>query len=381
MDKNRKKHANNIILCNLYIPPNGDLNKAIDYLNRSLPSINVAECDLFIIGDWNVNYKNTLSPNYKKLIFFENCNNLKQIIKDTTRNTDKSKTLIDFILTNVTDIADSGTIDTFINDHQPIFVIKKKQRTKSNQVSFEGRSYKSLDLDLLLSNLDTQNWEEFYTLNDPEKAWLTLHDEINEELDKQCPVRSSTVKDYVPDWINPGLRELIKDRDYFYRKAKKTNSEDDWNIAKHLRNTASSGIRKAKSDFIRQKLSDYAKDGSKFWRKLKQIYPSTKNKSSRGKIKLIHEETKEIVPEAETADYINDYFVNVGNLPATTRSRSSYKPNSIVKRKKRKNRKSGRCSGNDTADRMQPNTQPPPWSLTVFTEDKVLDVIRAIEIS
>ena len=73
------------------------------------------------MGDWNVNYKNKLSPAYKKLLFLDNMHGLRQIIEETTRNTDKSKTLIDLILTNSKYISESGTIDTFNSDHQPIF--------------------------------------------------------------------------------------------------------------------------------------------------------------------------------------------------------------------------------------------------------------------
>ena len=44
--KIERKNANNLILCNLYRLPNGDLDKAIDYLNQCLPSINLAKSDL-----------------------------------------------------------------------------------------------------------------------------------------------------------------------------------------------------------------------------------------------------------------------------------------------------------------------------------------------
>ena len=156
-------------------------------------------------------------------------------------------------------------------------------RTKPNQVSFEGRSYKNLNLDSLLTNLNNLDWENFYTLNDPEQAWQVLQKEITEELDKQCPVRKSNIRHYVPDWIWPELKELIKDRDYFFKKAKQTKNIDDWNIAKHLRNVANSGIRRAKADFVQRKLTEFAKDGSTFWKELKQIFPSAKSSPAREK--------------------------------------------------------------------------------------------------
>ena len=38
------------------------------------------------------------------------------------------------------------------------------------------------------------------------------------------------------------LIEQIKDRDYFYRKAKLGENEDSWNIVKYLRNLTNSNI-------------------------------------------------------------------------------------------------------------------------------------------
>ena len=46
------------------------------------------------------------------------------------------------------------------------------------------------------------------------------------------------------------LIEQIKDRDYFYKKAKLSGNKDHWNIAKYLRNVTNSNIRKAKRDFV-----------------------------------------------------------------------------------------------------------------------------------
>ena len=69
-----------------------------------------------------------------------------------------------------------------------------------------------------------------------------------------CPLRSFKIKNYRPDWMTSELIELVKDRDYFYSKAKTLGNKDDWNIAKHLRNMVNSNIRQAKRDFILEKL-------------------------------------------------------------------------------------------------------------------------------
>ena len=370
-----RDNVNNIIVCNLYRPPEGNLTEAIDYLNKCLQSINTTKNDIFIMGDLNVNYKNTLSPNYKKLIFFEHSNNLKQVIKETTRNTDKSKTLIDLILTNAKHIDASGTLDSFISDHQPIFVIKKKQRNSNASVEFEGRPYKKLDLDKLLNNLHTKKWADFYAIEDPEEAWSFLQTKINDELNLQCPVRKFKIKKYIPEWICPELADLIRDRNYFYKKAKLTNNKDDWNIAKHLRNVANSGIRKAKATFVQNKLEEHAKDSSKFWRELKSIYPSSKTKSDRGKICLVDATTNKQIPEAETAGYINNYFINVGNFASNCKTNTQSKTSNKPKKSKKTNKRGRQIS---TSTIIETQAQ---WSIPIFSEDDVSQLVCDINVN
>ena len=361
-----RDNSKNIVLCNIYRPPDGNLDKAITYMNQCLKVLNMVKTDIFIMGDWNANYKNKQTPSYKKLLFFENSNSLKQIVQDTTRNTDKTKTLIDLILTNADHITESGTLSTYVSDHQPIYVIKKKERTKHNSVTFEGRSYRQLNLDEMLNNLGKTNWDDLFTCSTPGDAWDILQTRVATELDKQCPVRTTKVKNYVPDWISPNLIDLVKDRDYFYNKAKKTQSEDDWNIAKHLRNVTNSGIRKAKADFVVNELQRNAKDGAKFWRELKKIYPSKKTHQSRTKIQLTDCSTGNRVEDSDTAMFINDFFVNVGNFAI---------PHTAPKKRGKKSKKTAKRNGSVLTQQTQP-----PWSLANFEEEEVLKVLKDIEV-
>ena len=95
-----RTNCKDMVICNVYGPPTGDLSKAISYLDECLNTLNMSKTDLFMIGDFNVNYKNKRSPCYKKLNFFTQSNGLSQHINSTSRNTDKSKSLIDLALTN-----------------------------------------------------------------------------------------------------------------------------------------------------------------------------------------------------------------------------------------------------------------------------------------
>ena len=160
------------------------------------------------------------------------------MITNTTRNNDKTKSLLDLILTNSIYVKEAGTFDHSISDHQPIFVVKKKRRDHRPKVEFEGRSYRNYNRDKLKQSLLRHDWEAFYEIKNPNGAWDYILNQLLINIDEMCPIRTFTIKNYRPDWMTYELLEQIKDRDYFYLKAKRSGDKDAWNIAKHLTQTS-----------------------------------------------------------------------------------------------------------------------------------------------
>ena len=85
-----------------------------------------------------------------------------------------------------------------------------------------------------MDNVAAREWSSFYDANDPTNAWEEMHKIITEEADKMCPVREYRIRNSKPLWLANELIKQMKDRDYFYTKAKRTNNEDDWNIASFI---------------------------------------------------------------------------------------------------------------------------------------------------
>ena len=130
-------------------------------------------------------------------------------------------------------------------------------------------------------------------------------------LDEMCPIRMFRVKNYRPDWMTKELIEQIKDRDYFYCKAKKSGDRDAWNVAKFLRNVTNTNIRQARREFVLNELKENENNAKKFWKVIRDVIPS--DKSPDCKDILLKENGSELKKE-EVAYYVNDYFVNVGNV-------------------------------------------------------------------
>ena len=114
-----------------------------------MSNVNMDKCDLVLLGDLNKN----MLPNSKgskgekqELIHFSRILDLSQLIKEPTRVSDKSQTLIDIILVNNEHrVVDSGVVPFPLIDHHLICcVLKASVTTKAPPRTIEHRSYKIL---------------------------------------------------------------------------------------------------------------------------------------------------------------------------------------------------------------------------------------------
>ena len=343
-----------MVICNLYRPPTGDFAKVIEHLNGCLATFNLGKLDIFILGDMNVNYLNKKSPNYKKLDFFVRSNGLTQCISTTTRITDKTKSLIDLVISNSKFIKAAGTLEHHISDHQPIYVIHKKSRDQRQSAEFRGRSYK-FDKTVFQNMLSKVDWDKFYDLKDPDIVWEFLLTQITSILDKICPIRTFHIKNYRPDWMTTDLIEQLKDRDYFYKKPKRTGDKDAWNIAKFLRNSTNGNIRQAKRDFILKELKHNENNAKKFWKTIKTVLP-TGNDGLNNDIMLKLGDNK--IDRNNVASFINSFFINVGKLD-----------------------KSGVPSKRTLSDDINPHEDMIPYYLQEVMEREVFNVVKSINVS
>ena len=86
-----------VLVGTIYRPPDGKATSVIDQLDDKLSSfgdLNIT-AEIIILGDFNIDYKETKSPEYKYLKEFERNHQLKQYIKNPTRITNRVKSTID----------------------------------------------------------------------------------------------------------------------------------------------------------------------------------------------------------------------------------------------------------------------------------------------
>ena len=202
--------------------------------------------DVFLMGDFNIQYNDKTSAQYKELIQFEQLTSLSQVIDEPTR---KDNT-IDLIFTNCDNISQKAILNVYISDHDLIYCTRRKRHSTSFKTVFIGRSYRNYDrahLQMVLSNHD---WTDYMNFNDVNHCWDYILHLINSHLEEMCPIRNRIVHSRNEPWITNEYLELIFEKNRAWKKAKKSKKDEDIAHAKYLCNHTKSVIRRAKASFV-----------------------------------------------------------------------------------------------------------------------------------
>lgn len=134
-----------IVIANCYRPPSGNSDQALNYLSYCLVELQ-DKCELFVLGDFNLDYSKPRSPSISKLKVLERTNHLKQYKIDPTRIVVKSMSIIDHIYSNSHVITHSGVISNSTIDYFPCFIVRKKVKLPIVTTSFVCRKVKHFGL-------------------------------------------------------------------------------------------------------------------------------------------------------------------------------------------------------------------------------------------
>ena len=307
----KQNHNKLILIGNLYRPPQGDVDVFTQYIENVLDEIELDSIELFLMGDYNIDFLDKKDPKSKKLLDMIEPLGLRQLIKEPTRLTLDRNSCLDLFITNCDNICKVGVSTINISDHLPILLTRKRIKSLERKCNFTGRSYRNYEKDMFQQLVIDANWNAFDTSTTVAKKWKCLLDIIRGNIDRMCPLKVFKIKQEKEPWISNQLIELIKDKDYALKRAKNKKDPMLWAEAKRLRNHCTKRLREARAEYIKDNLDNNLGDQKKFWKNIQNIIPSSKKKKT-GNFKLKDEITGLDIDENETAQYINEFFVNIG---------------------------------------------------------------------
>ena len=241
-----KGKARQMIVGNLYRPPEGDKTVFVNLLKGMLSKINELDnYDVILTGDFNID---VLPDSNIKDLLYSNMEDfgLRQLIHEPTR-TKAAKTCIDLIFTNIINVSASGVALLNTSDHLPVYMTIKKEKVKRQPRSFKGRSYKNYDSNTFCNKFLELSWDIFDDSNDVEYCWELFSNNIKKVLDVLCPIREFRVKYKDEPWLTPELTAQIIEKNNALKKARRTNNILDWDSANTLKNICCTNVKKSKT--------------------------------------------------------------------------------------------------------------------------------------
>ena len=291
-------NTKNFLISTTYRPPDGSkyLSKSFnDDINDCLKNATLESKEIILLGDFNINYKKRNEHRELKMIFQSQW--LLQLVKNDTRVTKDTSTLIDLIFTNTpSSFITCDVIPTHISDHHMVACIRKKNHQKCTPrvtTSREYKNYNPLKLNEYFAEVD---WKGVFNESDVNKAVELFNSILLTIFDKHAPIVTKNFRGKRSDWINHEIRESMAQRDRLYRKVQKSKTSTDWKLYKTARNSCNNQVKAAKMNYHKELLHENSNNPRKFWDTIKKIFPY--------KAKSVNNTQKEKI----TAETFGNYF-------------------------------------------------------------------------
>ena len=134
---------------------------------------------------------------------------------------------------NQNKVSSSGVHSLFID-----ISYQKKKMSRYLQNSLKLVSFKKLNDHDFVETMKQTNWNNVLDKLNVNDAYNTFQSLFDNACDQHCPIKEKQMKGSFPEWINGDYIKLCKDRDHYFSRAHKFNNDDDWKMARHLRNKA-----------------------------------------------------------------------------------------------------------------------------------------------
>jgi hypothetical protein len=266
--------------------------------------------NVVVAGDLNFN----MSEGKPKSPLHDLCDlySLENQINEPTFYHSRGNSSIDVILTNQKlKIRSSGTINTHLSDgHQLIYSVLKSSAPKQPSKTIYYRSFKNLNNDNFLSDLQNVPFHISDIFDDPDDCYWAINNLLNDVLDKHVPIKKKTIRAKHTPFMNSSLRKAIMNKHRLWRKYKQFPSSKTWESYRNQRNRTTA-IRKASIKTYFRERSDGGPRNEHFWDTIK---PFITNKGCKNTQELMIEHNSDILTNPkDVADAMNKFYIDIAS--------------------------------------------------------------------
>lgn len=288
----------------VYHSPSGSDCRFIDYLEDTCND-DILRQKVIIMGDFNIdmNVSNYVQVRLTRVMQAVGC---KQLVKKPTRIVKDSETIIDLVFSNM-EVETEVRHEPKITDHAAVVLIWRDIKIDERDKKIIRRDYKRMDVQefssLVRNNLDRV---EGNSIDDIAKSAIHA---IMKSLDLVAPKKVVVIKGkwQAAQWFNEAIFRSMRQRDKAYKQARNTKTEEDWELFRNLRNRTVNVCRKAKKEYLENKLDRNRNEPKQMWKVLKEMLNGSKGSTEYRELRY---SGKVISNTEHMADIFNNYFVD-----------------------------------------------------------------------
>ena len=252
---------NDVLFVGIYRAPNAtgtDYYRKLEEEFNSLCMWATIECNTLILtGDLNLDRLRPERTEGNILLSLEEVYGLECLIKDPTRITPTSETLLDVNLTNKPELfKTSGALNPEMSDHHLVYGIMKERVSQHERKVVTFRSTRTLDVEKLNEDLSCAPWnvmDSFDTLDEKYLSWESL---LNATVEKHMPTKRMRFRKVDVPYMTPEWKRAIKMKRKFAKQYAQSRTEENWELKRIWRNKAN---WKQKADDLKAKPSEFYK--------------------------------------------------------------------------------------------------------------------------
>ena len=307
-------NSNPFIVIVWYRPPS-EPNSCFDSLHVNLSFLDGEGKEIIILGDTNCDFchKDTTPSHILHLRELYDLFDMKQIIKEPTRVTLDSSTLIDHIATtHCNNITESGVLKISLSDHYLVYCVRKLRGGVKHQHKYiTSRQLKNFNHEAFLTDLSEIDWEALVAsaqdIDDAVRKWTQIFSLI---LEKHAPTLRRRVFDRYTPWLNADYFKLAKTRDKLKTRAVKSNSKLLMESYRQIRNRLNNLNIQLKREYFSDKITQFQGDLKKTWKTINQVI---NKKSNTTIVPMLTVDGQTIRDNKAIASSMNEYFCSIGN--------------------------------------------------------------------
>ena len=316
-----RTNAKNIVGV-VYRHPTPKHKNFISALNESIMKITKTNQTFYLCGDFNVNISpESSNPSANDFLNVILGNSVFPTLTIPTRITENSKTIIDNIITNDSNIILPGIIQTDISDHFVIFSLTMNfNKPLKNNIKIYRRDKSKFNSEefccQLESNLQAFNLQIYSATRDNfNQLFAEFVALIENTIEIHAPLKKLSRKQQKlqsKPWITKGILISVRHKRKLYKSHFLAGTEIQKRFYKKYLNTLTKVKTASKKIYYRQEFGRNLNNPRKTWELIRSALPTNQSRTNKSKIDLLKIDGQDINESFSIAEKLNEHFVSVG---------------------------------------------------------------------